>query len=90
LARLDALAAERGTTRARLVRGVLESEIAGRRSAVAPDAPGRDELLELLAEKARQGTPHAIRALLVREEEQEDPRTRALRALEGLVRERQQ
>ena len=65
---LDALAAERGVDRTRLVRQLLE---AGLRDRPAPpsDTPSEEELLELLAEKARMGNVAAIRMLLVREGE---------------------
>jgi hypothetical protein len=65
---LDALAAERGVDRTRVVRQLLE---AGLRDRPAPpsNAPSEEELLDLLAEKARMGNVAAIRTLLVREEQ---------------------
>jgi hypothetical protein len=84
---LDALAAERGVTRTRVVRQLLE---AGLRDRPAPpsDAPSEDELLELLAEKARMGNVAAIRTLLVREE-QKDPRKATLALFEEMAARRQ-
>ena len=87
LSRLDALALERGVSRAVLVRQLLE---AGLRDRPAPpsDAPSEDELLDLLAEKARMGNVAAIRTLLVREE-QKDPRAQALALFEEMAARRQ-
>jgi hypothetical protein len=84
---LDALAAERAVTRTRLVRQLLE---AGLRDRPAPpsEAPSEEELLELLAEKARMGNVAAIRTLLVREE-QKDPRAQALALFEAMADRRQ-
>jgi hypothetical protein len=49
------------------------------------------ELLELLAEKARQGNVAAIRVLLVREEERDrDPRARSLALLQEMAEARRQ
>jgi hypothetical protein len=80
---LDSLAAERGVTRTRLVRQLLE---AGLRDLPSPpsETPSEEELLALLTEKARQGHVAAIRALLAREG-QADPRATALMALEALA-----
>lgn len=84
---LDALAAERGVDRTRLVRQLLE---AGLRERPAPpsDPPSEEELLDLLAEKARQGNVAAIRSLLMREENR-DPRSRALALFSEIAAERQ-
>jgi Ribbon-helix-helix protein, copG family len=84
---LDALALERGVTRTGLVRQLLE---AGLRDRPAPpsDAPSEEELLDLLAEKARRGNVAAIRTLLVREE-QMDPRAQALALFEAMAARRQ-
>ena len=49
-----------------------------------PESPSRDELLELLAERARQGNVAALRILLARDE-QADPRERALAAFEQIA-----
>jgi Ribbon-helix-helix protein, copG family len=78
---LDALALERGVTRTQLVRQLLE---AGLRDRPEPpsETPSEEELLELLAEKARIGNVAAIRTLLVREE-QRDPRAQALALFEA-------
>jgi hypothetical protein len=59
---LDSLAEERGVTRTRLVRQLLE---AGLRDRPPPpsDTPSEEELLALLAEKARTGNVAAIRTL---------------------------
>jgi hypothetical protein len=84
---LDALAAERGITRTRLVRQLLE---AGLRDRPAPEShtPSEEELLDLLAEKARMGNVAAIRALLAREE-QKDPRAQALALFQEMAARRQ-
>lgn len=84
---LDALAAERGVDRTRLVRQLLE---AGLRERPAPpsDPPSEEKLLDLLAEKARQGNVAAIRSLLMREENR-DPRSRALALFSEIAAERQ-
>jgi hypothetical protein len=58
---LDALAAERGINRTRLVRQLLEAGLRDRDSIPPPDTPSDEELLELLAEKARIGNVAAIR-----------------------------
>ena len=66
---LDELAAEWGTTRTRAVRRLLAAGLHNR--PIPPsDPPSEEELLELLADKARMGNVGAIRALLVRAEEQ--------------------
>lgn len=59
---LDSLAEERRVTRTRLVRQLLE---AGLRDRPPPpsDTPSEEELLALLAEKARTGNVAAIRTL---------------------------
>jgi hypothetical protein len=87
LYRLDGLAAERGVTRTQVVRQLLE---AGLRDRPPPpsDALSEEELLELLAEKARMGNVAAIRTLLVREE-QKDPRKAALALFEEMAARRQ-
>jgi Ribbon-helix-helix protein, copG family len=84
---LDSLAADRGVTRTRLVRQLLE---AGLRERPPPpsETPSEEELLELLAEKARIGNVAAIRTLLVREE-QKDPRKQALALSEAMAANRQ-
>jgi Ribbon-helix-helix protein, copG family len=85
LARLDALAAERGLNRARLVRELIVAALG--RPPGPVDTPTEEELLQLLGERARAGNVAAIRALLTREEEL-DPRERALRAFEAITSER--
>jgi ribbon-helix-helix CopG family protein len=87
LARLDALARERGVTRTRLMRQALERLVDGVGSA-SPDLPDEQELLDLLAEKARQGNVAAIRSLLARGE-MTDPRARAVALFRELALERQ-
>jgi hypothetical protein len=88
MARLKVLAEERGQTRAALVRQLVIGAVEG--LPVDPaDPPSEKELLELLGERARAGNVAAIRALLLREEaEQDDPRQRALNALQILTSER--
>jgi hypothetical protein len=80
---LDSLAAERGMNRSRVVRQILEAAVDGE-GVDLPETPSEDELLELLAEKARQGNVAAIRTLLAREE-QLDPHERALLAFEQIA-----
>ena len=84
---LDALALERGITRTRLVRQLLE---AGLRDRPPPpsETPSEDELLDILAEKARAGNVAAVRTLLAREE-QKDPRKAALALFEEMAARRQ-
>ena len=93
LERFDALADEHGLTRARLLRRLIETalvDLAGT-DLEAPDSPGETELLELLAEKARQGHVAAIRVLLAREEERDrDPRARSLALLQEMAENRRQ
>ena len=85
-AQLDGLAEERGITRTRLVRQLLE---AGLRDRPAPtsEPPSEAELVALLSEKARQGNVSAIKSLLVREESK-DPHARALAVFEAMVESR--
>ena len=88
LHRLDALARERGRTRAALVREMLEAGV--QEVAVPPsEMPREEELLELLSEKARQGNVAAIRSLLARADDT-DPRESALAAFEAIAAERRQ
>jgi hypothetical protein len=81
---LDALAEERGITRTRCVRQLLEHGLRDRDSVPPLDGPSEEELLELLAEKARMGNVAAIRTLLVREE-QKDPRKQALALFQAMA-----
>jgi predicted transcriptional regulator len=83
LARLDVLAAERGLSRSRLVRALVERALEDA-PAIDVQEPSEDELLALLAERARQGNVAAIRSLLARSE-RADPRERALLALQALA-----
>jgi predicted DNA-binding protein len=79
IARLEVLAAERGQTKAVLVRELVLAGIEG----VPPeplDLPSEEELLRVLAENVRGGSVAAARILLAREDEP-DPRERALQAL---------
>ena len=84
---LDALAAERGVTRTRLVRQLLE---AGLRDRPAPpsETSSEDELLAILTERARAGNVAPVRTLLVREE-QKDPRKAALALFQEMTEHRQ-
>jgi hypothetical protein len=59
---LDSLAEERGVTRTRLVRQLLEAGLCDRPPPPS-DTPSEEELLALLAEKARTGNVAAIRTL---------------------------
>lgn len=87
-AQLNALASERGVTRTRLVRQLLEASVQGR-PAPPTGTLSEEDLLDLLTEKARQGNVSAIRSLLLREE-QADPGHRALLAFEQIAAERRQ
>jgi hypothetical protein len=80
---LEALAHERGLSRARFVRQLISEAVAGVATAV-PAPPTEEELVAILAEKARQGNVAAIRTLRVREE-QRDPRERTLLAPQQLA-----
>jgi hypothetical protein len=66
---LSEAAGERGVSCARFVRHLISGAVAGT-PVDTPDQLTREELLELLAEKARQGNVSAIRSLLVREADQ--------------------
>lgn len=85
---LDALAAERGVTRTRLVRQLLEAGLRGR-PAPPTETLSEEELIGLLTERARAGNVAAIRSLLLREEQQ-DPRSRALLAFEAIAERQRQ
>jgi hypothetical protein len=84
---LDAVAEKRGVPAARLVRQLIAQAVAGE-PVNRPDPPTEAELVDLLAEKARQGNVSAIRSLLAREQAQ-DPRERALALFTGMALERQ-
>jgi Ribbon-helix-helix protein, copG family len=84
---LDALAAERGVDRTRVVRQLLEAGLSDR-PAPPSETPSEEELVDLLAEKARMGNVAAIRTLLAREE-RKDPRKAALALFEEMAARRQ-
>src|SRR5215207_1250203 len=84
---LDDLAQERGITRTRVVRQLLDAGLRGR-PAVNGEPPSEEELVALLSERARAGNVSAIRSLLAREH-MLDPRERALALFQELARERQ-
>lgn len=84
--KLAEMAAEAGATKSDIVRRLID--VAGPK-VDAPEAPTEQELLELLAERARQGNVGAIRALLDAER-QRDPRRAALQALEQMPEGRRQ
>lgn len=84
---LDAVAQTHGLSRARFVRQLIAQAVAGT-SVTSPGPPAEKELLELLAEKARQGNVAAIRSLLAREQ-MSDPRSRAIALFQEMVAERQ-
>jgi hypothetical protein len=88
LNRLDALAWEHGMSRARFVRRLVEQALGGA-PVVDLEPPTEDELLALLAEKARAGNVAACRTLLVREE-QRAPRSRVLEMFREMTEERSQ
>jgi hypothetical protein len=86
-AQLEAVAAERGVSCARFVRELIAQAVVGTRvEGLGP--PGEEELLDLLAEKARGGNVAAIRSLLAREHIK-DPRQRAIDVFSEMVAERQ-
>ena len=84
---LDDLAQERGITRTRAVRQLLDAGLRSRPS-VSGEPPTEDELIAMLSERARAGNVSAIRSLLAREHVI-DPRTRAVMLFEDMVRGRQ-
>lgn len=86
--RLDALAAERGVERSRLIRQLCE---VGLRDRPAPltEALSEEQLISILTEKARSGHVSAIRTLLARQE-REDPRERMLAEFKRMAEERRQ
>ena len=84
---LDALALERGVTRTRLVRQLLEAGLRDRPEPLS-ETPLEEELLAILTERARAGNVAAVRTLLVREE-QKDPRKAALALFEEIAARRQ-
>jgi hypothetical protein len=84
---LDEAAAVAGVPAARSVRQLIAEAVAGR-PVGSPEPPSEEELIDLLAEKARQGNVAAIRSLLAREYAT-DPRERALTVLREMVVERQ-
>jgi hypothetical protein len=84
---LEAAAAAAGVPAARFVRQLIAHAVVGR-PVESPGPPSEEELLDLLAEKARQGNVAAIRSLLAREHAG-DPRERALAVLQEMVAERQ-
>jgi metal-responsive CopG/Arc/MetJ family transcriptional regulator len=85
---LDELAEERGITRTRLVRQLLE---AGLRDRPAPTAelPSENELLAILIDRARTGNVNAVKMLLAKHE-QLDPKERAWLAFQQLAEGRRQ
>src|SRR5215203_3308584 len=80
---LEMAARERGVPPARFVRQLIAQAVTGQ-PLERPDPPSEEELLVLLAEKARAGNVAAIRSLLAREHVV-DPRDRALALLEEMV-----
>jgi hypothetical protein len=80
---LDTLAAERGITRTRVVRQLLDAGLIGR-PAPSSEVPTEAELVALLAERARAGNVSAIRSLLAREHVM-DPHERALAIFRSMV-----
>jgi hypothetical protein len=80
---LDALAAERGVTRTRVVRQLLDAGLIGR-LAPSSEPPSEAELVTLLSERARAGNVSAIRSLLVREHVA-DPRERAIALFQSMA-----
>jgi hypothetical protein len=85
---LDVLAAERGISRTRLVRQLLEAGLRDRDSIPPPDTPSEEELLAILTERARAGNVAAARTLLIHQE-QKDPRKQALALFEEMATRRQ-
>ena len=86
-AQLERAAEERELPQAVFVRQLIAAAVADQPVA-NPDPPTEEELLALLAEKARQGNVAAIRSLLLREENR-DPRARAIALFSEMAAERQ-
>jgi hypothetical protein len=86
--RLDALAAERGIDRSRLVRQLLDAGLEDRPDPVV-EPMTEAELLAVLNEKARNGHVSAARTLLARLEE-ENPRERLMAEFGRMAEERRQ
>jgi hypothetical protein len=84
---LEAAAAAAGVPAARFVRQLIAHAVVGS-PVESPEPPSEEELIDLLAEKARQGNVAAIRSLLARGHAT-DPRERALAVLQEMVAERQ-
>jgi hypothetical protein len=61
---LDAAVRKEGVPAARFVRQLIAQAVAGQ-PVERPQPPTEDELLDLLAEKARRGNVSAIRSLLL-------------------------
>jgi hypothetical protein len=86
-AQLEAVASKHCVPGARFVRQLIAQAVAGQRvEGLGP--PSEEELLDLLAEKARQGNVAAIRSLLAREQ-LSDPRSQAVALFQELAAERQ-
>jgi hypothetical protein len=83
LERLDALATELGITRTALVRRMVDAGLSGVPLAPAK-LPTEDELLGVLAERARAGNTSATRSLLIRLEAR-DKRAVALDTFAAMV-----
>jgi predicted transcriptional regulator len=87
--RLDALAAERGVTRSRVVRDLLAVGL-GEAPERPAQLPTREELLDVLADRARGGNVAAARELLARQEAEMDPQERAWALFREMAKERRQ
>ena len=84
---LEAVAVERGVSCARLVRELIARAVAGKQvEGLGP--PAEDELLDLLAEKARGGNVAAIRSRFA-PQYVKDTRTPAIDQFAEMVAERQ-
>jgi hypothetical protein len=86
LAKLDALAERGGVSRSQVIRRLIDA--AGGDVPVPSERLTREEALDLLHEQARSGRTAAISEVL-RRQEAEDPRARALAVFEAMARERQ-
>ena len=86
IARLDAMAEERGVTRTRVIRQLIDAGLEDR-AGPPGQPPTEHELVALLSERARAGNVSAIRSLLAREH-LTDPRERAVALFSQMVAER--
>jgi hypothetical protein len=82
LEHLDALAAARGLTRSGVIRSLVAAESVG---AGAGEIPSEEEILSLLAGRARAGNVSALRALQVWHERQRQGKPQAPEATDRMA-----